>query len=330
MKRTACAALAVTLSAMHSIVLRSQTATGTGRVIAVHSVGVTSVRFSADGATLASADLTGAIELRRAVDWKRLRVLHHGTEVYALAFSADGKTLVSSGGDSVIAVWEVATGKRIRSIREARRSLAVAFGPSDELLVGTEDGIVHFINPVSGVERRTLRTDGAVWSLAASRDGALLATGLPLRVWSYGDITMRYKPSTLGQLGVAFARDGRRLVSAESTGGAVLWNLGDSLSYVPLRALVDKRANGPRGLETFSVNMPIASVDISGDGTRVVGGSTSGDVYVWTAPVGGNSPPSPDRWSGHTMSVTAIALSPDERIVVTGSLDRSVRVWPAK
>jgi WD40 repeat protein len=30
------------------------------------------------------------------------------------------------------------------------------------------------------------------------------------------------------------------------------------------------------------------------------------------------------------MSVTAIALSPDERIVVTGSLDRSVRVWMAK
>jgi WD40 repeat protein len=327
MKSIACAAFAVTLGAIHSIFLQAQTDTHTGRVIAVHSAGVTSVRFSADGATIASADLTGAIEFRRAADWTRMRVLHHGAEVYALAFSPDGKTLASSGGDSVIAIWDVATGKRIRSIREARRSLAVTFSPSGELLVGTEDGIVHFINPARGVERRTLRTDAAVWSLAVSRDGALLATGLPLRVWNYGDLTMRYKPTTLGQLGVAFARDGRRLVSAESTGGAVLWNLGDSLSYVPLRALIDKRANGPRGQESFSVNMPIASVDITGDGTRVVGGSTSGDVYVWTAPVGGNSPPNPDRWSGHTMSVTAIALSPDEQIVVTGSLDRSVRVW---
>lgn len=257
-------------------------------------------------------------------------MLHHGAEVYALAFSADGKTLVSSGGDSVIAVWEVATGKRIRSIKETHRSLAVTFSPSGELLVGTEDGIVHFINPLSGAERRTLRTDAPVWSLAVSRDRALVATGLPLRVWNYGDLTARYKPSTLGQLGVAFSRDGRRLASAESTGGAMLWNLGDSLSRVPLRALVDKRENGPRGPESFSVNMPIASVDISGDGTRIVGGSTSGDVYVWTVPAGSNSPPSPDRWSGHSMSVTAIALSPDERIVVTGSLDRSVRVWAAK
>jgi WD40 repeat protein len=330
MRRICCAALVVALSAVHSTALWSQAATGTGRVIAMHAAGLTSVRFSPDGITLASADLSGAIELRRASDWTRLRLLHHGAEVYALAFSPDGKTLVSSGGDSVIAVWEVATGKRIRSIREARRSLAVTFSPSDELLVGTEDGIVHFINPASGVERRTLRTDAAVWSLAVSRDGALVATGLPLRVWNYGDLTLRYKPTTLGQLGVAFARDGRRMVSAESTGGAVLWNLGDSLSYVPLRALVDKQANGPRGQETFSVNMPIASIDISGDGTRVVGGSTSGDVYVWTAPIGGKSPPSPDRWSGHSMSVTAIALSPDERTVVTGSLDRSVRVWPAK
>ena len=330
MRKTFCAALVVTLSAIHSIALSSQTGTATNRVIAVHAAGVTSVRFSPDGSTLAAADLTGAIELRRTADWTRLRVLHHGAEVYAVAFSADGKTLVSSGGDSVIVVWEVATGKRMRSIREARRSLAVTFSPSGELLIGTEDGIVHFINPASGAERRTLRTDAAVWSLAVSRDGALVATGLPLRVWNYADLTPRYKPNTLGQLGVAFARDGRRLVSAESTGGAVLWNLGDSLSYVPLRALVDKRESGPRGPESFSVNMPIAAVDISGDGTRVVGGSTSGDVYVWTVPIGGNSPPNPDRWSGHSMSVTAIALSPDERIVVSGSLDRSVRVWTAK
>lgn len=330
MRRNVCAALALALSAVHSTALSSQTTTSTGRVIAMHAAGVTSVRFSADGNTLASADLSGAIELRRATDWTRLRTLHHDAEVYALAFSPDGKNLVSSGGDTVIAVWEVATGKRIRTIREARRSLAITFGPSGELLVGTEDGIIHFINPVSGAERRILRTDAAVWSLAVSRDGAVVATGLPLRVWNYGDLALRYKPNTLAQLGVAFSRDGRRLASAESTGGAMLWILGDSLSRVPLRALVDKRENGPRGPETFSVNMPIASIDISGDGTRVVGGGTSGDVYVWAVPPGTSSPPSPDRWSGHSMSVTAIALSPDERIVVTGSLDRSVRVWMAK
>lgn len=330
MKRTVCAALAMILSAMHSIVLRSQTGTVTGRVIAAHSAGVTSVRFSPDGTLLAAADLAGTIELRRPTDWTRLQVMHHGAEVYAIAFSPEGKTLVSSGGDTAIAVWDVVTGKRIRSIREPRRSLALTFSPTGELLIGTEDGIVHFVNPATGVERRVLRTDAAVWALAVSPDGALLATGLPLRVWNYADLTPRYKPTTLGQLGVAFAANGQRLASAESVGGAVLWNLGDSLSYTPLRALVDKRASGPRGQESFSVNMPIASIDLSADGTRVVGGGTSGDVWVWSVPIGDNTPPSPQRWSGHSMTVTAIALSRDQRTIVSGSLDRTVRVWNAR
>jgi WD40 repeat protein len=32
--------------------------------------------------------------------------------------------------------------------------------------------------------------------------------------------------------------------------------------------------------------------------------------------------------AGHTAGVTTVAFSPDSRTIVTGSMDKTVRVWP--
>jgi len=296
-------------------------------MISSHNAGVTAVKFSPDGNVLATADLAGVIDLHRAGSWTKLRELKHGSEVYALAFSKDGKLLASSGGDGRVVIWDVATGNRLRAVANEHRALAIDFSPGGDLLIGGEDGLVRFIDPANGGERRELHTNGPIWSLAVSRDGKLLATGLPLRVWSSETLALRYKPTTLGQLGVAFSADASRLASAESVGGAVLWTLGDTLTFVPLRAIVERHANGPRGSEAFNVNMPVASIDLSASGARAVGGSTSGDVYLWTVLPGSSSPPTPVRLKGHTMSVVAVALSPDGKLIASGSLDRTVRIW---
>ena len=296
-------------------------------VLERHRAGVTSVKFSPDARLLATADLKGRIIVWRTGDWSELRTMQHGAEVYAIAFSPDGKTLVSSGGDSTVSLWEAATGKRVRRLRYQRRSLAVAFASGGELLVGTEDGTVHFVDPSTGVERRKLDTNGSVWAVAVSSTSRTLATGLPLRIWDYSTLTARAKPSALAQLGLAFSGDGTLLASAESTGGALLWKVADSISYVPLRLTTQKRANGPRGPETFSVNMPAASIDISRDGRRVVAGSTTSEIYVWNVAPADTLAPTPTKLRGHTMTVSAIALSPDGGLIASGSLDRSVRVW---
>jgi WD40 repeat protein len=295
-------------------------------VLERHRAGVTSARFSPDGNLLATADLDGVVILWRAGTWTPVRMLNHGAEVYAVAFSPDGLTLASSGGDRQVTLWNVSTGARVRSIKNERRALCVAFGPDGELLIGGEDGAIHFVDPATGRERRTLQTDGSPWAVAISADGGTLATALPIRVWDYRTLTKRSSLQSLGQLGLALSPDGKRLASAESTGGALLWKLADSITYVPLRATLEKRANGPRGYESFAVNMPVASIDMSRDAARVVGGGTAGLVYVWS-PLPGSQPPVPTRLAGHTMTVTAIALAPNGELVASGSLDRSVRIW---
>ncbi|MFN2602528.1 MAG: WD40 repeat domain-containing protein [Gemmatimonadaceae bacterium] len=294
-------------------------------VLQRHQAGVTSAKFSPDGSLLATSDLNGQVILWRTGSWTPARILNHGSEVYAIAFSPDGKTLASSGDDHKIILWNALTGKQHRTIANNRRALCVTFAPNGELLFGGEDGVIHFVDPATGKETRTFKADGPVWSLSVSADNSTLATALPLRVWDYRTLKKRSSLRSLGQLGVALFPDGKHLASAESTGGALLWNLGDSATYVPLRTTVERRASGAKGFESFTVNMPVASIDLSPSADRIVGGGTTGLVYVWTLT---NSQPSvPLKLGGHTMTVTTVAFSPSGEFVASGSLDRTIRIW---
>ena len=314
----------------HLTAQASDTTVSSQKPIAVlerHRDGVTSLKFSPDGKILASASLDGHVILWQTATWTPARILDHGAEVYAVAFSHDGKMLASTGGDGKVVIWNPSTGQRLRAIRNNPRALTVTFAPNGELLIGGEDAIVRFVDPSTGKEKRTLKTENEIWALSVSGDGSTLATALPIRVWDYRTLSKKANVRSFGQLGLVLSRDGRQLASAESTGGALLWTLGDSATYVPLRTLVQKRGSGPKGYESFDVNMPVSSIDFSQNPDRVVGGSTNGLVYVWNHPDA--QPPLPLKLAGHKMSITAIALSPNGQFIASGSLDRTIRIWKA-
>lgn len=294
-------------------------------VLVRHHAAVTSARFSPNGNLLATSDLNGQVILWRTGSWTPVRILNHPSEVFALAFSPDGKTLASSGEDHRIILWNTITGKQLRTITNNRRALCVTFAPNGELLFGEEDGIIHFVDPATGKETRTLKSDGPAWSLSVSADNGTLATGLPLRVWDYRTLKKRSSLRSLGQLGVALFPDGKHLASAESTGGALLWTLADSATYVPLRTTVERKASGAKGYESFTVNMPVASIDLSRRADRIVGGGTTGLVYLWA--LTDSQPSMPIKLGGHTMTVTAVAFSPSGEFIASGSLDRTIRIW---
>lgn len=294
-------------------------------VLERHHAGVTSARFSPDGNLLATADLNGQVILWRTGSWTPVRILNHRSEVYAIAFSPDGKTLATSGDDHKIILWNALTGMKVRTITNNRRALCVIFAPNGELLFGGEDNVIHFVDPATGKETRTLKADGPAWSLSVSADNGTLATALPLRVWDFRTLKKKANLRSWGQLGVVLFPDGKRLASAESTGGALLWSLGDSATYIPLRTTVERKASGAKGYDSFTVNMPVASIDLSRGADRIVGGGTTGLVYLWT--LTDSQPSQPMKLGGHTMTVTAVSFSPTGEFIASGSLDRTVRIW---
>ncbi|XP_071703255.1 protein ROOT INITIATION DEFECTIVE 3-like [Rutidosis leptorrhynchoides] len=59
------------------------------------------------------------------------------------------------------------------------------------------------------------------------------------------------------------------------------------------------------------------------DGTYIVGGGASGDIYLWEVETGRLL----KKWHGHYRAVTCLVFSEDQSLLVSGAEDGSVRVW---
>jgi WD40 repeat protein len=95
--------------------------------------------------------------------------------VDAVALCEDGRTLASSA-QFTVTVWDVRTGKPKRSVQGFLRGPALtADGATLAVLMNFND--LKLLDLNTGVEKRTLRSAGHVWSYTLSADGTKLAVG---------------------------------------------------------------------------------------------------------------------------------------------------------
>ncbi|MEO1528085.1 MAG: protein kinase, partial [Planctomycetota bacterium] len=81
--------------------------------------GVLGCAWSPDGRIVASAGVTGNVELRLASDvTQKLTVKTHGKLIQTVRFSSDGKVLATAGGDGTIDVWDISELTSLANIEE--------------------------------------------------------------------------------------------------------------------------------------------------------------------------------------------------------------------
>ncbi|CAG5103809.1 Similar to CSTF1: Cleavage stimulation factor subunit 1 (Homo sapiens) [Cotesia congregata] len=79
-----------------------------------HTAGITSIKYSSDAKTYASAGKDGSIKLWDGVSNRCINTFvkaHDGYEVCSVEFTRNGKYLLSSGKDSLIKLWELSTSR---------------------------------------------------------------------------------------------------------------------------------------------------------------------------------------------------------------------------
>ncbi len=283
-----------------------------GRYLVVDSV------LADDNNALAVWDLETGQELRQLVT---------GNLASLVQIDSRGQLLAVSDGEGLLRLWEVASGKLVAELPHGAAPIAVDFHP-DGAWLASEDAshqlrIWSLADPSRPLLSRrsasdwVTQFDGAnllLGSLASgyelisladlSRGGPLLRHAEPAPRRSRGSAAGSVKLSS--DLGLALSWDGERALR--------VWRLPPSLVE-------------PMGMAAGSAG-GIAAIGPGGRHLAVA--RASGDVTIVPArqdnllfPGGLQGP----GFIGHLVPVTALSFSADGRLVASGGIDGSVRVW---
>jgi WD40 repeat protein len=298
------------------------------RPLIVCSVSVTLGSSGFGQTPAANARLPDRAEATEPLPAGALARLGNGSNPFlVLAFSPDGKLLASAGYEKIIQVWEPLSGKEIRRWTCPAGSVnSLAFSPNGALLASASvtEGTIELWDPATGHEVRKLSgLPRGVSSLSFSPDGKLLASGgyhtEQVYVWQPGtgklaaqlsgpDVSM---PENEGRPGapleysyVTFSPDGKCLASGHAQGLIRIWDTASLKEIKHFRGRVS---------DLF------IHLTYSPDGDFLT--SWGEMIRVWRVRDWKQT-----RFFGDQpdMRVATLAISPDSRMVVSGSSGRDI------
>ena len=240
-------------------------------------------------------------------------------------YSPDGRRILTLDyATSTVEEWDKATGKRRIAIEATESKFArCVYGPDGTTaFIGSQDQAhahprheVYHHDLTTGKLLKALKksTIVGVYDMDLSRDGERLLARLRYRAtveWRLSDYELLHQgfraPGRPGP-SAAYAGDERFLLTGSRDGTVRVWNrhTGEVVrKWAPHRGWVGKIRVSPDGKWALSY--------------------ASGHLIVETS-IDTGRPRLP--WDRHLSSVQALAFAPDGSRIVSGSLDRTIRVW---
>jgi WD40 repeat protein len=208
----------------------------------------------------------------------------HENVVFALAFSQDGTWLASGSGDRTVRIWDI-SGRLIAMLRGHSAPVSdIAFSPDKRKFV-------------SASFDRTLRLRELKKNLQGVEGFDVLQSSYDMEKHSDRVYCVAYAP------------DGKYLVSGGADGKILLWD-----------------GNGKFLKQIDQVQYPIATISFSADSQNIVtSGGTGKSTAVYVIPSGEKL----TTFTKHTNTVEALAFYKNGLIATAGGNENDIYIWDA-
>ncbi len=295
--------------------------------LAGHDDAVLAVAFSPDGSRFVSAGADGVVQVWDRQSLRAVLTLRgHTAAVTAVSFSPDGRRLASGSADGSLYLWNSASGEAVAVWRAHVGAVTgLAFDPAGRRLASTGTGEeawdeLKLWDAASGEARAAVTWRDLLTAVVFSPDGRRLVTPTghdgQVIVWDAAtlkDISTLEGQSILARQRnapcVAYSADGQWIAAGSSNGWVRLWSQATPPEKPTSQVFLTPSQARVSGLAFSSRFLLAASADTT--------------IRAWHTKTGKPA----FTLCGHRGAVTSVASSPDGACLLSGSRDRTVKLW---
>jgi WD40 repeat protein len=310
-----------------------------GKLIATlegHEDDVSSASFTPDGKYILSGSYDKSIRLWDRKTGKFIKMLaRQNRGVASLSISPDGKMVLTGTGQFGTGsytnnVFSIPSGNHISQFdKHTNIVLATAISPDGKTAAtgGGNDREMYLWDITTGREKKKMVGKGrGVWSTSFSKDGRTIAWGNTFKqssMFGYGPLEKSFIISTsTGETGPGpDVTNDSSFVRAIEKKGDISIRTKDGKVHPTLQILKKGKVVHEITRDLTS-SLDHRSLTLTPDGKTVISGGAWGDITAYDIQTGKEL----RQYIGHTSVVWGVAVSPDGRLLVSGSADQTVKL----
>lgn len=292
-----------------------------------HTDSVNSITISPDGKLVISASYDKTIRIWDIETGIKKRTLKgHSGGVNGVVVTSNGQQLVSVSSDRTLKVWDIKSGEILKNIDshginvsvaaitlDGKQAIAAA-GNNLKVWDWNLDGKDQFFEQGKGNSLTAIASDGKL-AVSTSNDNIL-------KIWDLktGTVNNKFIEHTAPILSVAIIQEWQRIISISNDNTLKVWNTANAELVCSL-----------------NIGNAISNLAVSSDGSLAFTTDNS-TIKVWDINNGKELYTLPKetrflsklRAKKHTNSISQLAITPDNKYIISGSYDTNIIVWNLK